>query len=125
MAYLFIMEAIYAGLRCSWAWPFHWWVDEWSVTKGTLTEVERCLLSEDQPHHLTSVGEGTAKDGDWRKIMDGGQEHLTEWNLGERVELGCGIWPRCQGGQLRWGGRDLQVVKNKYLLKNMGVYRMT
>ena len=57
--------------------------------------------------------------------MDGGQEHLTEWNLGERVELGCGIWPRCQGGQLRWGGRDLQVVKNKYLLKNMGVYRMT
>lgn len=58
-----------------------------SVTKGTLT-VERCLLSEDQPHHLTSVGEGTAKDGDWRKTMDGGQEHLTEWNLVERVELG-------------------------------------
>lgn len=46
--------------------------------------------------------------------MDGGQEHLIEWNLSERVELGCGIWPRCQGDQLKWGGRDLQVVKNKY-----------
>ena len=93
-----------------------------------MTEVEHWLLSEDQPHHLTSEGEvhlTAPKDSDWRKIMDGGQEHLTEWNLSERVELGCGIWPRCQGDQLKWGGRDLQVVKNKYLLKNMGVYRMT
>lgn len=74
----------------------------------------------DQPYHLTSVGGGDSQGrGDWRKIMDGGQEHFTEWNLGERVELGGICSHGVRGSVECGGGRDLQVVKNKYLLKNM------
>lgn len=108
MAYPFTRAAIYVGLSCSWAWPFRWWVKEWSERKEQLW-LELGIgfsVRTTSPHFW-----GAREDGFWWKLMERGQEDLTEWNLSEGVELGCEVWLLCKGDHLRWGRRDLQVVK--------------